>query len=145
MTHHIITFEIQTGPVEDGTEKDIAIFILNEFSALAEKHGFREGFSIEASWKKGCVLEHISLLVTNADAVVTGVTAAGTYVALKDYKSLRQSILLLLNDVRTITYKTKKLTFKVIRAVISEKRKPPLHERIEPTIKRDDNPNLKSL
>ena len=131
---HIATYEIQTSEIPEGSEKVVAEYIYLSFESLARKHGFGEDFTINATWKRGCVIEQISIWASDSDAILTGLTAAGTYIALKDYKSLRESTLLLLDDVRNIVVKTKELSFNVVRAVVSERKKPPLKERIEPTL-----------
>jgi len=135
MNRHIATIEVQTNhfpnEVDFHTQKVIAENILQHFERLLHKYELQPHITYTARWRKGCVIEQIVLLAKDLDGIATTVTAAGAYLVIKDYETLRKSILKIVEDLRNITFFVGKIPIHICRAVMTNHRPKQIGHKIE--------------
>lgn len=124
----IATITVQSNIFKEEPSEDVLQEIADEFleevHRLINEHGFEGEIAVEATWERGCVLEHFALFAANADAWISLATAAGGYKFLKEYKALREGALLITKDLMGFSKTIAGIPVKIVRSVISD-REPP--------------------
>lgn len=138
MANLTYTIQIQTNHFEGELTHEeyeaIALGLLVKFDEAIEIEGLRPHTTYHASWMKGCVLENIVLTFQNLDSSTQALSAMGTYILLKDYSAISDSVSKLTSHIRTASFFVGDISVRVSRVVVNKAESPPLKHRIEPKI-----------
>ncbi|MCW8922655.1 MAG: hypothetical protein OQK69_03355 [Gammaproteobacteria bacterium] len=88
----------------DDVLEAMAYAYLDELNRLLKKHGLTDIFEVEAYWARGSLVEWFNLILVNTP-LVEMFSAKMLYNTIKEYKDLRESVLLISKDMRN--FKTK--------------------------------------
>lgn len=105
---HLFTITIHSNcfgkDVADEVLKEMAIQFHQEMERLLEVYGIGSDLSVDTYWRKGSFIAEILLTLQNAD-LASVLTAAGSYKVIKEYKSLRENVILITEDIKKFSTK----------------------------------------
>lgn len=136
MNNHTYTIQIQTNHFDSNLShkeyESVAQELLFEFDRAIESQGLRPYTTYHASWMKGCLIENIVLSFQNMDSTTQALTAMGSYVVLKDYSAISESVAKLVSHIRSVSFFVGDVSVRVVRVVVNRHESPSLKNRIEP-------------
>lgn len=102
---HLFTITIHSNlfgkTLDDYTMECMAYEYLEEVQRLLVKHDLSDDFTIEAYWTRGSLVEHFMLILENVP-IIEMFTSGLAYKTLKEYKTLRENVILLAKDIKNI-------------------------------------------
>lgn len=101
---HLLTITVHSNlfgeTIDDFTLECMAYEYLEEAKRLLVAHELDGLFRIEAYWGRGSLIEHFLLILENAP-VIEMFSASMAYKGLKEYKQIRESVILMASDLKS--------------------------------------------
>ena len=131
---HLFTITIHSNlfgkELDDEILEEMAYEYLKEINISMEKRGLSNDFKVEAYWTRGSLVEHFLLILQNAD-IASMFTTAITYKTLKDYKDIRESVILVAQDLRKFRKVVSGINLYTKDSLISETKPPSKANKLE--------------
>lgn len=88
--------------LDENILEKMAIEYEKEFMRLLKVHKLHNTFRVETYWSRGSLIQQFLLIVQDSNLVAI-FASAGAYKVLKEYKSLRENVVLLAGDIKKIS------------------------------------------
>ncbi|MDT0602190.1 hypothetical protein [Thalassotalea castellviae] len=116
--------------IEDELLEEMAAHFHQEMKRLLKVHGVDSDLSVDTYWRKGSLIAEFLLTLQNVD-IASVLTIAGSYKVVKEYKSLRENVVLIAGDIKKFSTKVGGVFVSAKDTHLSEGKPSPKSKKLE--------------